>query len=100
MVRAMASLRSVADVDVGEQIRLARRRSRLRLRDGPVDHGCDLGVDGFEVAPGELTDLAHPRCETLQAVQLGPRMLDLVGPVGLLVALEVPEIAGELHLQE
>src|SRR5262245_37308820 len=100
VVRAMASLRSVADVDVGEQICLGRRRGGLCLRDGPVDHGCDLGIDGVEVGPGELTGLGRPRGETPQAVQLGARVLDLVGAVGLLVALEVAEVAGELHLQE
>src|SRR5215467_16276277 len=100
MVRAMASLRSVADVDVGEQIRLGRRRGGLRFRHGLVDHGRDLGVDGVEVGPGELTGLGHPGGEPLEAVQFGPGVIDLAGAVGLLVTLEVPEVAGELHLQE
>src|SRR6516164_1126675 len=100
MLRVMASLRSVADVDVGEQVCLDRRRGSLRLRDGPVDHGCDLRIDGVKVGLGELTGLGRPGGETLQAVKLGPRTLDLVGAVGLLVALEVPEVASELHLQE
>src|SRR5215470_19962735 len=100
MVRAMASLRSVAHVDIGEQIRLGRRRASLRVRHGPVDHGRDLGVDGVEVGPGELTGLGHPGGETLEAVQFGPGMIDFTGPVGLLVALEMTEVAGELHLQE
>src|SRR5262249_51140719 len=100
MVRAMAGLLSVADVDVGEQIGLGRLRGRLRLVDRPVDRGCDLGVGGVEVGLGELAGLGHPGGEPLQAVQLGPRVLDLAGPVGLLVALEMAEVAGELHLQQ
>src|SRR6266567_502559 len=100
MVRTMASLRSVAGVDVGEQICLGRQRSGLRVVNSLVDHGRDLGVDGVEVGSGELAGLDHPGSKTFQAVQLGPRMLDLAGPVGLLVALEVAEVAGELHLNE
>src|SRR5437773_6867553 len=100
MVRAMAGLLSVADVDVGEQVCLGRQRGRLRLVDGPVDRGRDLGVGGVEVGLGELAGRGHPGGETRQAVQLGPRVLDLAGPVGLLVALEMAEVAGELHLQQ
>src|SRR3989442_14350608 len=100
MVRAMASLRSVADVDVGQQICLGRQRGSSRLRGGSVDSRGDLGVDGVEVGPGELAGLGSPRGKTLQAVQFGPRVLDLAGAVGLLVALEVAEVAGELHLHE
>src|SRR5689334_22492890 len=100
MVRAMTGLRSVADVDVGEQIGLGRQRGSLRLCYGPVDHRRDLGVDGVEVGPGEFTGLGHPGGEPLEAVQFGPGMLDLAGAVGLLVALEVAEVAGELHLKE
>src|SRR6266700_6151328 len=100
MVLATASLRSVADVDVGEQVCLGGQRCGLRPGDGLVDHGRDLGVDGAEFGGGDLAGLGHPGSESLQAVQLGPRMLDLAGPVGLLVALEVAEVAGELHLNE
>src|SRR6266702_5601278 len=100
MVRAMASLQSVADVDVGEQICLGRQRCGLRPGDGLVDHGRDLGVDGVEAGTGEFAGLDHPGSESLQTVQLGPRMLDLAGTVGLLIALEVAEVAGELHLEE
>src|SRR5215469_10158634 len=96
----MASLRSVADVDVGEQIGLGRQRGRLRLRHGLVDHGRDLGVDGVEAGPGEFTGLGHPGGEPLEAVQFGPGVIDLAGPVGLLVTLEMSEVAGELHFQE
>src|SRR6516165_10385851 len=100
MVRAMASLRSVTDVDVGEQVCLGRQRRGLRLVDRPVDRGCDLGVGDVEVGLGELAGLGHPVGEALQAVQLGPCVLDLAGPVGLLVALEVAKVARELHLQQ
>src|SRR6516165_7543817 len=100
MLRAMAGLRSVADVNVGEQVCLGRRRGRLRVVDGLVDQGRDLSVYGVEVGLRELAGLGHPGGEALQAVELGPRAGDLVGPVGLLVALEVAEIAGELHLDE
>src|SRR5213595_3415502 len=61
---------------------------------------ADLGVGGVEVCLGELAGLGHPGGEALQAVQLGPGVLDLAGPVGLLVALEVAEVTGELHLNE
>src|SRR6516164_4676457 len=100
MLRAMASLRSVADVDVGEQVGFGRRRGRLRGVHGLVDRGRDLGVHLVEIGLRELAGLGHPGGEALQAVQLGPRAGDLVGPVGLLVALEVAEVAGELHLDE
>src|SRR5260221_482077 len=99
MVLATASLQSVAHVDVGEQICLGRQRCCLRLDDSPLDHGRDIGTDGVEVGTGELPGLDHPSSEPLQAVQLGPGMLALAGPIGLLVALEVAEVAGELHLE-
>src|SRR5260370_4197971 len=99
MVRAMASLRSVADVDVGEQICLGRQRGSPRLRDGPVDPRGDLGVDGVELGPGQLAGLGSPRGKTLQAVPLGPPVLDLAGAVGLPGPLDVAELAGGLDLQ-
>src|SRR5258707_2420795 len=96
----MASLQSVPDVDVGEQICLGRQGSSLRLVDGLVDHGRDLGVGSVEFGSAELAGLDHPGSELLQAVQLSPCALDLAGAVGLLVALEVAEVTGELHLKE
>src|SRR5229473_1136796 len=100
MLRAMAGLRSVAHVDVGEQVCPGGQRSGLRFVDRLVDQRRDLGVDGVEVGPGQFAGLGHPVGEALEAVEFGPRVLDLAGPVGLLVALEVAEVAGELHLDE
>src|SRR3989442_1314995 len=100
MLRAMASLPSVAHVDVGEQVCLGGQRRGLRLGDRPVDQRPDLGVDRVEVRAGQFAGLGYPADEALEAVEFGPRVLDLAGPVGLLVALEVPEVAGELHLDE
>ena len=79
---ATASLRSVADVDVGEQICLGRQRGGFGLADGLVDHGHDFGIGCVEVRPGELAGLGHPVGEALQAVQFGPGVLDLAGPAG------------------
>src|SRR5215467_9020459 len=54
MVRGIASLRSVADVDIGEQVCLRWQGCGLRLGDGLVDHRPDLGVDGVEVGLPEF----------------------------------------------
>ena len=44
--------------------------------------------------------LGDPGAEPLEAVEVLPGVADLVGPVELLVALEVPEVAGELDLDQ
>ena len=44
--------------------------------------------------------VGDPRAEPLEAVQVLAGVGDLVGAVGLLVALEVAEVAGELDLDQ
>src|SRR2546429_6603599 len=81
MFLAMASLPSVAHVDVGEQVRLGGQRRGLRLGDRPVDQRPDLGVDRVEVRAGQFASLGHPAGEALEAVEFGARVLDFGGPV-------------------
>ena len=45
-------------------------------------------------------DVGDPGAEDLQAVEVLAGVADLVGPVELLVALEVAEVAGELDLDQ
>src|SRR4029453_7701296 len=89
---------SVRDVDVGGEVGPGRLGRGLGLGDGLVDEPADLVVDLVELMVGELPGLGYPPPEALEAVQRLARPGHLVGPVLLLIALEVAEVAGELHL--
>src|SRR3954447_5320555 len=97
MLRAIsAAPPSVRDVDVGEQVVRAGLGRGLGRLDRGVDGRGYLAVDLVELLGGELARFGDPGAEHLEAVEVLPGVLDLVGPVELLVALEVAEVAGEL----
>src|SRR4029453_11903907 len=91
---------SVCDIDVGGEVGPGRLGRGLGLGDGLVDEPVDLVVDLVELVVGELAGLGHPAPEALEAVQRLARPGYLVGPVLLLIALEVAEVAGELDLDQ
>src|SRR3954468_7402756 len=100
MVLAMMSP-LVGDVDVGEHVGGHRVRRRLGLGHGLLDQRSDRRVDRRELGLLDQARVRHAARERVQAVAVAAQVLDLVrAAVGLLVALEVPEVAPDLAFDQ